>query len=183
MKPTSTVQKQTQKVFFFLKFCYIFTQIQRFQTLSCDAKNYQSIGRRHFSTSLVTDFALQKYSKIFQLIFTSSSKFQASRRIFTNLDDVSGDDPIYIEPTTSRTRYLFLKPGQISQAKLSELAQTKDDSDSSDEEDESDDEGDESDAHTAAARANAYPKIVFLGTGSSYAGATKTVTAILVQTT
>lgn len=90
------------------------------------------------------------------------------------------DEAVYIEPTVSGTRYLFPMNGRISAKELEKAANDdEEDSDSSGEDVASDDDDE---AHTTTARANVFPKVVFFGTGSSFPGVTKTVTAILVHT-
>lgn len=113
-----------------------------------------------------------------------SSKFLATRRTFTTLDEVTEDvnirDPIFIEPTASGTRYIFPLSGKISAKDLESTADDDDeDSDSSSEDVLSDEE---TEVQTTASRAGAFPKVIFFGTGSSFPGVTKTVTAILVHT-
>ncbi|XP_055317663.1 ribonuclease Z, mitochondrial-like [Sitodiplosis mosellana] len=112
------------------------------------------------------------------------SKFTTTRRTYTSLDnenlDVNLSEPLCIEPTVPGTRYLFPMNGRISNKELEKAANDdEEDSDSSDEDVASDDEAE---AHISTVRANIFPKIVFLGTGSSFPGVTKTVTAILVHT-
>lgn len=123
----------------------------------------------------------------FEQKFAFSSKFTTTRQTFTSLDknftathhdNVS--EPVCIEPTVSGTRYLFPMNGRISAKELETAANDdEEDSDSSGEDVASDDEDK---AHIATARANVFPKIVFLGTGSSFPGVTKTATAILIHT-
>lgn len=112
-----------------------------------------------------------------------SSKFIATRRTFTSLDELDEDvnlrDRICIEPTTSGTRYIFPLNGRFTSKELETAADDDEDSDSSSEDVELDEE---TEVQTTMSRLNAYPKIVFFGTGSSFPGVTKTVTAILVHT-
>lgn len=80
----------------------------------------------------------------------------------------------------SGTRYIFPLNGRISDKELARAVEDDDeDSESSGEECESDGE---TEKHTTTTRAEAFPKVVFFGTGSSFPGVTKTVTAILVHT-
>lgn len=80
----------------------------------------------------------------------------------------------------SGTRYIFPLNGRISDKELArEVEEDDEDSESSGEECESDVE---TEVQTTTARAEAFPKVVFFGTGSSFPGVTKTVTAILVHT-
>lgn len=81
-----------------------------------------------------------------------------------------------MEPTSSGTQYIFSLSGRIS---AKELGVDDDETESS---------GEDSAANSqlenktqTAERLNAYPKIVFLGTGSSFPGVTKSVTSILVR--
>lgn len=87
-------------------------------------------------------------------------------------------EPICIEPTISGTKYIFTLNGRVSGKELDQV----DDGDDTDSSGEDADSDGETEVHTNAARANAYPKVVFFGTGSSFPGVTKSVTAILVHT-
>lgn len=62
------------------------------------------------------------------------------------------------------------------------MASAVDDEDESDSSSEDCETDGETEVHTTTTRANAFPKVVFFGTGSSFPGVTKTVTAILVHT-
>lgn len=115
-----------------------------------------------------------------------SSKFNGKKQVFTQLDEILTNDPIYMEPTTSGTQYLFSLTGRISAKELN--VDDEDETESSGEDGTSDGETAEQTIATAAAaaertlvRANAFPKIVILGTGSSFPGVTKSVTSILVR--
>lgn len=106
------------------------------------------------------------------------------RTTYSNLDsrnqELSLSEPITIEPTISGTRYIFSLNGRISAKELqNDVDDEEEDTDSSSEDVESDGE---TEVHTTTTRANAFPKVVFFGTGSSFPGVTKTVTAILVHT-
>lgn len=111
------------------------------------------------------------------------SKFQPSLQIFTSLDNVDQDinknDPIRIEQTTSNTLYIFPLTGEICDK---ESAGAADDDDEIDSIEEDCVTGEETEVHTTSTRVNAFPKIVFFGTGSSFTGVTKSATSILVQT-
>lgn len=88
-----------------------------------------------------------------------------------------------MEPTTSGTQYLFSLTGRISAKELN--VDDEDETESSGEDGTSDGETEVQTTTTAAEktadRADAYPKIVILGTGSSFPGVTKSVTSILVR--
>lgn len=104
--------------------------------------------------------------------------------MFSHLDEILTNDPIYMEPTTSGTQYLFSLTGRISAKELN--VDDEDETESSGEDGTSDGETAEQTTTTAAAektadRANAYPKVIILGTGSSFPGVTKSVTSILVR--
>lgn len=122
-------------------------------------------------------------SSINHLKFDFSSKFTTERQTFTSLEtvnqDISLSEPVCIEPTVSGTRYLFPMNGRINAKELKDVADDEEDSDSSGEEAISDEE---TESHITTTRANVFPKIVFFGTGSTFPGVTKTVTAILVHT-
>lgn len=119
---------------------------------------------------------------------TFSSKYTAKRTTFTSLDTVDRDiilsEPVCIEPTISGTKYLFPISGKISAKELGTAANDEED----DDDDDSNSSGDEvvsdeeTETHITTTRTNVFPKIVILGTGSTFPGVTKTVTAILVHT-
>lgn len=114
------------------------------------------------------------------------SKFIRACRTFTSLDgledNVNIQDPICIEPTSTGTRYLFPLNGQINSKELESVADD-DDSDSNSSAEDVDESDEKSEIRTTVSRSNAFPKIVFFGTGSTSPGVYKTVTAILVHTT
>lgn len=93
--------------------------------------------------------------------------------------DISPNKLVCIEPTVSGTRYLFPLNGKVSAKELESAADDDEDTDSSGEEVTSDEE---TETHITTARVNVFPKIVFFGTGSTFPGVTKTVTAILMHT-
>lgn len=93
-------------------------------------------------------------------------------------DDVSISDPVEILPTMSGTRYLFSMNGKWGSYNGS-TTNDADDEESSGEDDEADTMAE---TQTDTTRTNAFPKVIFLGTGSSFPGVTKTVTSILVHT-
>lgn len=113
-----------------------------------------------------------------------SSKFCGKKQVFSHLDEILTNDPICMEPTTSGTQYLFSLTGRISAKELN-VADDEDETESSSEDGTSDGETEKQTKTTAeqrtADRANAYPKTVILGTGSSFPGVTKSVTSILVR--
>lgn len=87
-----------------------------------------------------------------------------------------------MEPTSSGTQYIFSLTGRISAKELSVEGGDEDETESSGEESTPDDEPQsENTRNTTAERTNAFPKIIFLGTGSSFPGVLKTVTSILVR--
>lgn len=107
--------------------------------------------------------------------------------------DISLSEPVCIEPTVSGTRYMFSLNGVFSKKQIAGSfrnntdaytdADADDDefSDSNSEEIETDEDTEVQTITTT--RITAFPKIVFLGTGSSFPGVTKTATSILVHTT
>lgn len=84
-----------------------------------------------------------------------------------------------MEPTTSGTQYIFSLTGHISAKELN-VGGDDDETESTGEESASDDES-EMQPIAPEIRADAFPKIAFFGTGSSFPGVTKSVTSILVQ--
>lgn len=95
--------------------------------------------------------------------------------------DVYMKEPVEISPAPSGTRYIFSLNGRISDREFDRAAFDDEDeeTDSSTEDVESDEENE---VHTTTLRSNAFPKIVFFGTGSSFPGVTKNATSILVHT-
>lgn len=118
------------------------------------------------------------------MVHSFSSKFLSSPHTFTSLDtanvnqNINKNHPISVEPTSSGTRYILTTDGTISKDVLSRLADDDEETASSSDDSETDEE---TKVHTTT-RANAFPKIVFFGTGSSFSGVTRTTTAILVHT-
>lgn len=84
-----------------------------------------------------------------------------------------------MEPTSSGTQYVFSLTGRISAKELNHNVD-EDETESSSEDCASDDESGVQPPDPEV-RAKAFPKIAFLGTGSSFPGVTKSVTSILVQ--
>lgn len=113
-----------------------------------------------------------------------------SRQTFTNLDTVEQDvrlgEPVCIEPTVSGTRYIFSLNGRLREKEMagsSGAYADGDDDEYSDSNSEDIETDDDTEVQTTTTRITAFPKIVFLGTGSSFPGVTKTTTSLLVHTT
>lgn len=132
-------------------------------------------------------FSLLNGNELHLILFKTphfSSKFKSDRTIIRNIEsanrEVNQSEKFFFEPTTSGTRYIFSLNGLTSANELRNDADDEEEYSDSDSEDVVSDE--ETEVHIDTTRANAFPKVVFLGTGSSFPGPTKNVTAILVHT-
>lgn len=144
-----------------------------------------SFGERNFFFYSI-DRRLNVFVQIYKYcntFFWCSSKFNPERVTYTTADEIDVNDPLNIQLTTSGTRYIFPMSGRLSdKTQSSSVDGGEDESDSTSEDCESDPEIHNIDT-TPVDRTNIFPKVVFFGTGSSFPGVTKSVTAILVHTT
>ncbi|XP_031626112.1 ribonuclease Z, mitochondrial-like [Contarinia nasturtii] len=148
-------------------------------------------ARKHFALNETALYSGLKYAHLNQNTMNQldagiyphlRSKYTKDHPLYRHMNNENNDicisDPIQIEPTITGTLYLFSVNGNMGP-----LEETKDDEDAVEDSSSEDDVADQDTTiEMATTRTNAFPKVIFFGTGSSFPGVTKTVTSILVHT-